>query len=143
LIVIVDSFAWIEFLIGSVHETRIRETLTTADVVVTPDLVLAEVARKLARDGVQPGMIRHKVEDVSTLSQVVPITVEIALGVFEADRDLRKSAKSRHLDTPGLSDAVILSTARSVEGKVLTGDPHFEGLPETMWLESRARGDRH
>jgi predicted nucleic acid-binding protein len=111
------------------------ELLTTADVVVTPDLVLAEVARKLARDNVPPGTVRRKVEDVSTLSQVVPITVEIALGVFEADRELRKSAKSRHLESPGLSDAVILSTARSLQGMVLTGDPHFEGFSETLWLK--------
>jgi predicted nucleic acid-binding protein len=136
LILIVDSFAWIEFLTGSHHEQRIRELLATADVVVTPDLVLAEVARKLARDGVGIGLVRRRVEDVSTLSRVAPITAEIALGVFEADTDLRESARSRHLERPGLSDAVILSTARVLRGAVLTGDPHFEGFPETMWLRS-------
>ncbi len=136
MILIVDSFAWIEFLTGSLHEERIRELLATADVVVTPDLVLAEVARKLARDGVGAGLVRRKVEDVSTLSRVAPITVETAVGVFEADTALRQSARSRHLERPGLSDAVILSTARLLHGVVLTGDPHFEGFPETMWLGS-------
>jgi predicted nucleic acid-binding protein len=136
LIAIVDSFAWIEFLAGSEHEERIGEVLTAADVVVTPDLVLAEVARKLARDKIRSRLVRRKVEDISTLSQVVPITIEIASGVFEADRELRRNAKSRQLESPGLSDAVILSTARSLHGLVLTGDPHFAALPETLWLES-------
>jgi uncharacterized protein len=132
--VIVDSFAWIEFLAGSEYEGRVREILAAADVVLTPDLVLAEVARKLARDGVAPGLVRRKIQDLSTLSQVVPIDLEIALGVAQADLDLRQNAKSRRLHRPGLSDAVILSTARCLLAKVLTGDPHFEGLTETHWL---------
>jgi predicted nucleic acid-binding protein len=129
LIVIVDSFAWFEFLVGSVHERQIRKSLTTAGAVVTPDLVLAAVARKLSRDGVHPGVVRHTVEEFSTLSQVVATSVEIALGVFEADGNLRKNARSGYLDTPGLSDAVILSTARSLEGKVLTGGPTSSVFP--------------
>ncbi|MGI0070654.1 MAG: PIN domain-containing protein [Thermoplasmata archaeon] len=133
---IVDSFAWIEFLAGSVHEERVRESLARADVVVTPDLVLAEVARKLARDGVDRVDIRRKVTDISTLSEVASITVEVALGVFEAETALRRSAKMRHLDPPGLSDSVILSMARTLKGSVLTGDPHFKGFPETEWLGS-------
>jgi predicted nucleic acid-binding protein len=134
LIVIVDSYAWIEFLAGTDLEPSVREVITNADFVATPDLVLAEVAQKLARENVSPRDVRRQVEDISTLSQVVPIGVEVALGVFVAGRDLRANAKARHLDRPGLSDAVILSTARSLHGKVLTGDPHFRGLSDTHWL---------
>ncbi len=134
MIVIVDSFAWIEFLVGSKHEAEIREALATADVLLTPDLVLAEVARKLVRDGLPVGIARRKVQDLSTLSQVVPIGAEIALGTAQADLELRQNAKARKLRSPGLSDAVILSTARSFGGRVLTGDPHFEGFDETLWL---------
>ncbi len=134
--VIVDSFAWIELLGGSVHERRVRDALSRADVVVTPDLVLAEVARKLARDGVRPADLRQKVQDISTLSEVAPITVDVAVGVFEAESDLRRSARARRIDPPGLSDSVILSMARLRKGSVLTGDPHFQGFPETGWLGS-------
>ncbi|MGI0130364.1 MAG: PIN domain-containing protein [Thermoplasmata archaeon] len=136
MIAIVDSFAWIELLAGSVHEERVRETLTGADVVVTPDLVLTEVARELARDGVGRSDICRKVMDISTLSEVASITVEVALGVFEAETDLRRSAKTRQLNAPGLSDPVTLSTARARGGLVLTGDPHFERFRETEWLGS-------
>ncbi len=136
MIVIVDSFAWIEFLTGSVHEGRVREALSRADVVATPDLVLAEVARKLARSRVDQDVIRQKIRDISTLSEVVPITVDVAVGVFEAESELRRSARARRLDPPGLSDSVILSMARTLQGSVLTGDPHFKGLPETDWLGS-------
>jgi predicted nucleic acid-binding protein len=134
LTVIIDSFAWIEFLGGTHLEPAIREVLIAADVVATPDLVLAEVARKLARVGIGRSNATHKLQDISTLSQVVPISVEIALGVAAADEELRRNAKSRGLEKPGLTDSVILSTAKVLQGKVLTGDRHFNGLPDTIWL---------
>ena len=131
---IVDSFAWIEFLGGTSLEPAVRRELATADVVATPDLVLAEIARKLARDGIARSVASRKLHDISTLSQVAPVSLEIALGVAEADDDLRASAKSRGMERPGLADAIILSTTRALGGKVLTGDAHFHGLPETIWL---------
>ncbi len=136
MIAIVDSFAWIEFLAGSEKEGPVREILAGSEAVVTPDIVLAEVARKLSRDGVSRAVVRRKVADISTLSQVNPISLEVAVGVYEADLELRSNAKSRGLSNPGLSDAVILATARILHGKVLTGDPHFRGVPETTWLGS-------
>ncbi len=134
MIAIVDSYAWIEFLTGARHEATVREALSTADLVLTPDIVLAEVARRLARDRIARDTIREKVDDIVTLSQVAPITTDVALGVSPADDALRLSARSRGLKVPGLSDAVILSTARVFKGRVLTGDPHFKGLIETTWL---------
>ncbi len=134
MIAIVDSYAWIEFIAGTQHEPRVREILSTADLLITPDIVLAEVARRLARDRLGSDKVREKVEDIATLSQVAPITTEVALGVSSADDVLRRGARSRGLKTPGLSDAVILSTARVFDGQVLTGDLHFKGLPETSWL---------
>lgn len=131
---IVDSFAWIEFLGGTSLEPAIRRQLAGADVVATPDLVLAEVARKLARDGIARPIASRKLQDISTLSHVAPVTLEVALGVAQADDDLRANAKARGLDRPGLADAVVLSTTRTLQGKVLTGDAHFQGLPETEWL---------
>ncbi len=136
MIAIVDSFAWIEFLAGSAKEAQVREVIAGSEVVVTPDVVLAEVARKLFRDGVGRSVVRRKVADISTLSQVTPISLEIAVGVHDADLELRANAKSKGLSNPGLSDAVIFSTARVLHGTVLTGDPHFRGFPETTWLGS-------
>lgn len=101
---------------------------------VTPDLVLAEVAWKLARDGIARPIAVRKLGDILTLSQVTPINLEVALGVAEAGEELRRGAKSRGMARPGFADAVILSTTRTLQGKVPTGDGHFLGLPDTLWL---------
>lgn len=81
---IVDSFAWIEFLAGTENEARVREILGKSEVVATPNLVLAEMARQLRRDGVSSAIVRQKLVDISTLSQATPISTEIA----SAMRDL-------------------------------------------------------
>jgi predicted nucleic acid-binding protein len=58
----------------------------------------------------------------------------VALASASAFFDLREEAKRKDLGEPGLFDAIILGTARAISGKVLTVDPHFEGLSETVWL---------
>src|ERR1700674_5764375 len=131
---IIDSFAWIEFLGGTSLEPAVREQLAAADVVLTPDLALAEVARKSARDGVSRQLASRKLQDISPLSQVPPVNLEIALGVSDSDAALRNNAKIRGIERPGLAGAVILSKTRVFKGKVLTGDSHFQGLTETVWL---------
>jgi predicted nucleic acid-binding protein len=35
----------------------------------------------------------------------------------------------------GLSDSIILCTARNAKGKVVTGDEHFRGLEETVSIK--------
>lgn len=136
MIAIVDCFDWIEFLVGTEKEVQVREILAGADVSATPDVVLAEVTRKLSRDGIGRTVVRRRVADISTLSQVIPISPEIALGVHKAEVELRADAKYKGLSNSGLLDAVILSTARILRGTVLTGDPHFPDLRETTWLGS-------
>lgn len=131
---IVDTYAWLEFLSGTALGLRVGETLGTAELVVTPDIVVAEVARKFSRDGASPLLTRRRLAELGTLSRIFPVTADVAMGVHAADLVLRLNAKAQSLDRPGLSDAIILSTARILGGSILTGDPHFRGLPETSWL---------
>ena len=49
--------------------------------------------------------------------------------------EMQANAKKLKLTLPGLFDAIILATGRSLNAKILTGDQHFKGLPETLWLE--------
>ncbi len=48
--------------------------------------------------------------------------------------ELEKKAEETGLSKPSLSDAIVLAVARKNDGKVLTGDAHFEGLPDTVWM---------
>lgn len=134
MILTVDSFAWIEFLTRGPHGLRVRREIERAGYLLTPDVVLAEVARKFAKDGLAEDEIRTDLHLIAALSEVVPISEEIALRCSEADRQLRENAVRQGLDRPGFADAVILAAARTHSAGVLTGDPHFLALPDTVWI---------
>jgi predicted nucleic acid-binding protein len=48
--------------------------------------------------------------------------------------ELVERAKERKLKAPSLFDAILLATARTLGAKLLTGDEHFKGIDETIWI---------
>jgi len=134
LTLIIDSFAWIEFLSAGRAGPVVRRQLESIQELVTPDLVMAEVARVLGRQGVPPRLIEGHLLSMAVLSSVRPIDVGVALETVRSDQDLRRKARSERLQPPSFADCVVLSFARHLGGRILTADRHFEGLPETVWI---------
>lgn len=131
---IVDSFAWIELLTAGRSGPKVRAVIESGEELLTPDIVLAEVARVFVRQGMSPERIAGHLRAVSDLSSVRPIEVGVALEVHRSDRDLRQHSRSRGLDSPSVADSLILAFARYFGAGVLRADPHFEGLDETSWI---------
>lgn len=97
-------------------------------------MVLAEVATICERGGFPDKLISQELEAIGEASDVVPIDSSIAIGAAHALTELRDLARERKAPLPGLSDALVLATARIERTGVLTGDPHFRSLPETIWI---------
>ena len=131
---IIDSYAWIEFLTGGRKGPEVRRRLESVDHLITPDLVLAEVARKFGRDGQSETLVQGHLRAITALSEVAPVTIGGALQTPKAYSDLRAHARRRKLNQPSFADVVILSFARALDGKVLTADAHFEALPNVEWI---------
>jgi len=132
--IVVDSYAWIELFLGSPMGSKVRELIETADESFTPDSVLAELSRKYFREGVAEKLVRERLTAVQGASQVVSITPDIAVQASKAHLDLVERAKKRKLQSPSLFDGLVLGTARLRDAKVVTADPHFKDLPETIWI---------
>jgi predicted nucleic acid-binding protein len=132
--IIVDSYAWIEIFLGTARGESATKVMDDAEELYTPDVVLAEIARKYRKEGFDRTVIEKRLDRIAEASQVISIDKNVALASASAFFDLREEAKRKDLGEPGLFDAIILGTARAISGKVLTGDPHFEGLSETVWL---------
>jgi predicted nucleic acid-binding protein len=132
--IIVDSYAWIEIFLGTSKGESATKVMDDAEELYTPDVVLAEIARKYRKEGFDRTVIEKRLDRIAEASQVISIDKNVALASASAFFDLREEAKRKDLGEPGLFDAIILGTARAISGKVLTGDPHFEGLSETVWL---------
>jgi len=77
--VLVDSYAWVELFLGSGKGGRVRELIESADEALTPDTVLAELARKYLREKVPERLIREMLSAVQGASHVLPITTDLAM----------------------------------------------------------------
>lgn len=133
--IVADAFAWIELFSGTPKGAFAKKKMEEGEAVITPDTVLAEVARKYAREGMSQATIRKRLSTILEVSEPAYIDDEIALEASSAYLQLEKDAKEKGLKKPSLFDALVLAVARRHGGKVLTGDRHFEGLPETIWMK--------
>jgi predicted nucleic acid-binding protein len=132
--IVVDSFAWIELFLGSVMGGKVNELVNDSEEAYTPDTVLAELARKYLREGVSEKLVRERLTVVQGASHVLTITSDLAIHASRAFQDLAELAKKRKQRSPGLFDGLVLGAARLKDAKVVTADPHFKDLPETIWI---------
>lgn len=132
--IVVDSYAWIELLIGSEKGAKVKDLLDKADEVYTPDTVLAETARKFLREGTDEETINRWMEIITNASTVIPIDSAIALEAAKCYLELAVKAKNFKRNTPSLFDAIVCATAKTKSCKIVTGDEHFKSLSDILWV---------
>lgn len=114
---LVDTSAWIEWLIGSPTGESLAGQLPDQADWLVPTMVQLELAKWLTRE-----VGEDKADQVIAFTQVchvVPLDSEIALAAAEACRDHKLAT----------ADATVFATARTRGAALLTCDRHFEGLP--------------
>ncbi|MDB6183002.1 type II toxin-antitoxin system VapC family toxin [Paracoccus fistulariae] len=120
--VLVDTSAWIEWLIGSATGDRLAEHLPDQAVWLVPTIVQLELAKWLSRE-----VGEDKADQViafTQVCQVIPLDTEIALAAAEACRTHKLAT----------ADAIVFATARARGATLLTCDGHFEGLPDVTLI---------
>ena len=130
----IDTFAWLELIRDTPAAGNIRAAMMDAEETFTPSIVLAEVAGSCHRAAMSDELVAMELNAIREGSIVIPIDAAIAIAGAHALDELRSRARERRNPLPGLADALILATARALESRLLTGDPHFEGFPETVWI---------
>jgi predicted nucleic acid-binding protein len=132
--IVADAYAWIELFAGTPKGGFAKSRMEEAETVITPDTVLAEVARKYIREGIKEETVRQRLSTILEASEPAYVDDGIALEAAKAYLQMEKWAKDTGLQKPSLFDALVLAVARKSKAEVLTGDEHFEDLPETMWI---------
>ncbi|MHA1673355.1 MAG: type II toxin-antitoxin system VapC family toxin [Promethearchaeota archaeon] len=128
--IVFDSYAWVEYFIGSPMGKFVEEFLEKAEQCYTPSIVIAELSTKFEKENRQKEwettckFIRNK-------TVIIPLDLELANQSGKRKIILRKKAK-----TIGLADAIIYQTALSLEAILLTGDEHFENFHEVIYLKN-------
>ncbi|MEM2953596.1 MAG: PIN domain-containing protein [Candidatus Bathyarchaeia archaeon] len=132
--VVVDSYAWVEIFIGSGKGEKAKEAIQKAEEAYTPDIVLAEIARKYMREGAKENAIQQRLRTIEETTEITPIDTETAIETTKCYIQLIEKAKKENLKTPSLFDAIILATAKTLNAKLITGDQHFKDLSQTLWI---------
>jgi predicted nucleic acid-binding protein len=133
---ILDTSAWIEYFGATRRGEAVRECVDGGEEIVIPDVVLAELARKLKREGVKDEEVKRVLYFVSSRSRVEAIDVELALLSAVRWVELDRRARECGMSTPSLTDAILLAIAhRYSEAEILSTDRHFEGLPRVQMLK--------
>ena len=131
----IDTFAWLELIRGTPAGEAVGMRMREADRTFTPSIVLAEVVGVCHRTGFSDDLVAQELSAIREASTIVPIDSGIAIAAAHAFEELRARARERRIPLPGLADALILATAREAQAQLLTGDPHFQDLPETVWVQ--------
>ena len=132
--IVIDTYAWIELLIGSEKGNIVKELIENAEEVYTPSTVLAETARKLLRECTNENTINEWLEIITASSVITQVDSTTALEAAKCHQELTQKAKISKLNTPSLFDAIVYATAKINQCKIITGDEHFKNLPETYWI---------
>jgi predicted nucleic acid-binding protein len=114
---VVDTSAWIEVLIGTATGKRVKDVLPRPDEWIVPTIVQMELAKWTQRE-LDTGMAEAIVA-FSTQCLVIELDTPLALAAADISRTHR-------LPT---ADAIVYATAQAMAAELLTCDAHFRDLP--------------
>lgn len=115
--ILVDTSAWIEWLIASPTGEKLSEHMPEQSEWLVPTMVQLELAKWLTRE-----IGEDKSDQVIAFTQfcqLAPLDTETALAAAEACRTHKLAT----------ADAIIFATAQANNAELLTCDAHFDGLP--------------
>ena len=124
MIVLIDSWSWVEFFAGSKTGESVKSyVMDENQEIIISSINLAEIYR-IALDRFDEKMAEKRRRAMITRCYLISVDEEIAI----------MGARFRHERDWGLGDALIYATAIREGAKVLTGDPHFKGLDDVIFL---------
>lgn len=125
---IIDSYAWIEYFIGSDKGDVLRKLFLDANnKFITVECCLAEI---------KGWSIKNK-EDFNRFFRIVRansyiVTVTEHNWISAADERFEQRKRQRDF---GLIDSIILVKQKEFNCKIISGDKHFKGLRNVLFLE--------
>jgi predicted nucleic acid-binding protein len=122
LLRVVDTSAWIEWLVGSALAPKLGKQFPDKSHCIVPTIVQLELSKWLTRE-----MSEEHADQVIAYTQkctVVPLDTTIALLAADLHREHKLAT----------ADAIVYATAQNQQAELLTCDAHFEGLPDVIFL---------
>lgn len=119
--IVFDSSAWLEYFSGSAEGERVKEIISSDDVIYTPSICLAEIKGKYIKEGKE---YKDRINFIFSRSKSVSISSDIAIITGN-----KKNEWNLHM-----VDALIYATSIFLGAPLLTKDSHFKALEKVQML---------
>jgi len=121
---VIDTWTWVEYYAGRISAVQEYIENNKFDL-FTSVLTLTEMINFLNQTESAHTSLRV-VHEIGIRSLVVPVSRDIAVLAGGCKREGFRG---------GIADTIILATARIGNHTVVTGDLHFKGLPDVLFIE--------
>ena len=115
--IVVDSSGWLEYLTDDVNADRFAPYVAGNFDVIVPTIVVYEVYKKLLMESGKSAADAFASDAMRRT--VVPLDDVLAISAAQISLDHRLP----------MADAIIYASAKAQNAELVTGDPHFGGLP--------------
>ncbi len=120
---VIDSYAWMEYFLGSKEGSVAREYIELKEC-ATSSMTLAELNEKYKRENKD---FEKDFNFIIATTKIIDVSTAIALEAGNINYENKKKIKNW-----GMADSIIMATAKILNAKVVTGDSHFSNLDAVM-----------
>lgn len=120
---VIDSYAWVEYFRGTKEGAAAKEYIEKKSN-ATCSITIAELAEKYKRENKDFSEDYHF---IVSKSEIIDLSADIAIAAGEINFENKRKIKNW-----GMSDAIIMATAKMFNAQVVTGDEHFRNLSVIM-----------
>mgnify|MGYP001046540147 CR=1 FL=1 len=129
---VIDTHAWVEYLLGSKAGAKVKKYIEE-ETCLTPSIVIAELRRWYLRE-IEAGRrsdreMRIHFAFLEGATEIVSLDASLALKAGETDFLMKKRIKNWPL-----ADSIIYATAKSRAAQLVSGDLHFKGLEDVVFI---------
>jgi len=126
---VIDSYAWIEYFMGTKTGEKVKPIIENTEEKITPTICLAEIYAKTLR--VENGELAEKQRIfIKEKSALAPLDEKTAV-----EAAMLTSKLKREVPGWGLADSIVYATALIKKAEVVTGDEHFKKLKNVTFIK--------
>jgi len=125
---VIDSYAWIEYFMGTKTGEKVKPIIENTEEKITPTICLAEIYAKTLR--VENDELAEKQRIfIKEKSALAPLDEKTAV-----EAAMLTSKLKREVPGWGLADSIVYATALIKKAEVVTGDEHFKKLKNVTFI---------
>lgn len=125
---IIDSYAWIEYFMGTKAGEKARTIIESLDEKFTPTICLAEVYAKTIKVGGGEMAEKQRVF-IKQSSIILPLDEKLAIEAAKIDVVMKRKVRGW-----GLADSIVYASGLVKKAEIVTGDGHFKDLENVFFI---------